>query len=171
MFIEIVFIQKFILFLAHPIQAITVILCGFLIFSGLGSLYAQRLCESRNNKRIYLILAILAGIALLYLGLLPRVFAGLSDLPGLLKAIITLLLIAPLAFCMGMPFPLGLSRVTQVHPQLLPWAWGVNGCASLISAILATLLAIHLGFVWVVLLALSGYLIAALTYPALGRAA
>ncbi len=167
MFIEIVFIQKFILFLAHPIQAVTVILCGFLIFSGLGSLFAQRLYDRQKNRRIYLIVTILAVISLVYLGLLPRVFAGLSDLPHLAKAGVTLALIAPLAFCMGMPFPLGLSSVTQSAPQLLPWAWGVNGCASLISAILATLLAIHLGFTWVVILALAAYGSAALLYPAM----
>lgn len=167
MFIEIVFIQKFILFLAHPIQAVTVILCGFLIFSGLGSLFAQRLCNKRENHRIYLIVTLLTGISLTYLGLLPLVFSSLSHLPHLAKVGVTLALIAPLAFCMGMPFPLGLSRVTQSAPQLLPWAWGVNGCASLVSAILATLLAIHLGFTWVVVLALVAYLSAALLYPAL----
>ena len=169
MFIEIVFIQKFILFLAHPIQAVTVILCGFLIFSGLGSLYAQRLQDRRRNFRILTIVALLAAIALVYLVLLPPLFTGLSSLHPVAKAGITLVLIAPLAFCMGMPFPMGLSRVTRSTPQLLPWAWGVNGCASLISAILATLLAIHLGFTWVVILALAAYLSAGLLYPALGE--
>jgi hypothetical protein len=167
MFIEIVFIQKFILFLAHPIQAVTVILCGFLIFSGLGSLYAQHLHDAHKNHRILTIVTLLAIISLGYLVLLPPLFAGLSSLSALAKAGITWVLIAPLAFCMGMPFPLGLSRVTQHAPRLLPWAWGVNGCASLISAILATLLAIHLGFTWVVLLALAAYLGAGLLYPAL----
>jgi len=75
--------------------------------------------------------------------------------------VITLVLIAPLAFCMGMPFPLGLAHVAGYAPHLLPWAWGVNGCASLISAILATLLAIHLGFTWVILLAVLLYSLAA----------
>jgi hypothetical protein len=169
MFIEIVFIQRFILFLAHPIQAVTVILCGFLIFSGLGSLYAQHLEDANKNRRILTILSLLAAISLVYLVLLPALFAALSSLHALAKAAITLLLIAPLAFCMGMPFPLGLSRVTRSEPGLLPWAWGVNGCASLISAILATLLAIHLGFTWVVLLALLAYGGAGLVYPALGE--
>jgi hypothetical protein len=169
MFIEIVFIQKFILFLAHPIQAVTVILCGFLIFSGLGSLSAQRLLDRRRTPRVLIIVSLLAAISLVYLMLLPPLFTSLSSLHPVAKAGITLVLIAPLAFCMGMPFPLGLSRVTRSDPQLLPWAWGVNGCASLISAILATLLAIHLGFTWVVIMALAAYLSAGLVYPALGK--
>ena len=52
-------------------------------------------------------------------------------------------LIAPLGFCMGMPFPLGLTRVARLDPAFVPWAWGLNGCVSVVSA--ATLLAIDLG--------------------------
>ena len=74
-------------------------------------------------------------------------------------------LIAPLAFAMGMPFPLGLASVAAQDETLLPWAWGVNGFASVVAAILATVLAIHLGFNAVVLLALLLYGAAALVFP------
>jgi hypothetical protein len=62
---------------------------------------------------------------------------------------------------MGMPFPLGLARVGRELPQLVPWAWGINGCASVVSAVLATLLAIEFGFTVVVALAVALYLVAA----------
>jgi hypothetical protein len=75
-----------------------------------------------------------------------------------------LLLIAPLAFCMGMPFPLALSRVSAWAPGLMPWAWGINGCASVLSAILATLLAMNVGFTCVMLIAITLYLVAAATF-------
>lgn len=167
LFIEIAFMQKFILFLAHPITAIAVTLCGFLIFSGLGSLYAQSLTNRQDGRPIYLIIGLLAGIAAGYLWLLPMVFTWLAGLTTLYKAITTLVLIAPLAFAMGMPFPLGLSKLARQSPYLVPWAWGVNGCASLISAILASLLAIHFGFTWVILIAIASYLTAAVIYPSL----
>ena len=67
------------------------------------------------------------------------------------------LLIAPLAFCMGMPFPLGLRQVASLAPGFIPWAWGINGLASVISAALATLLAIEFGFTVLLLLALLLY--------------
>jgi len=162
LFIEIAFIQKFILFLAHPIYAISVVLCGFLIFSGVGSHYAGRLLDNRSRPSLRPIVLILGLISLSYLWLLPQLFNVLSVLPDMVKVMISLLLIAPLAFCMGMPFPLGLAQVAQHAPHLVPWAWGVNGCASLISAILATLLAVHFGFSWVVLLAIGLYGCAAL---------
>jgi hypothetical protein len=75
-----------------------------------------------------------------------------------------LLLIAPLALCMGMPFPLALTRVSARAPHLVPWAWGINGCASVLSAILATLLAVNVGFTCVVLIAITLYLVAAASF-------
>ena len=66
---------------------------------------------------------------------------------------------------MGMPFPLALSRVAVHRPDLVPWAWGINGCASVLSAILATLLAMSLGLRAVLLIALALYIIAAAVFP------
>ena len=100
-------------------------------------------------------------MALLYLLILPPLFRLLVALPDAPKIAIAFLLIAPLAFCMGMPFPLALSRVSACAPGLVPWAWGVNGCASVLSAILATLLAMNIGFTCVMLLAIALYLVAA----------
>jgi hypothetical protein len=73
------------------------------------------------------------------------------------------LLIAPLAFFMGMPFLLALVRVAAARPALVPWVWGINGCASVLSAILAILLAMSLGFNAVVLIAIGLYVVAAAT--------
>jgi len=66
-------------------------------------------------------------------------------LPDLIKIIISLGLIAPVAFFMGMPFPLGLGRLTRKKSDLVPWAWGINGCASVISSVLATVIAVSWG--------------------------
>jgi hypothetical protein len=86
-------------------------------------------------------------------------------LPDGFKIMISIGLIAPLAFAMGMPFPLGLARVVAGHTRLLvPWAWGVNACASVVAAIVATLLAIHVGFGAVVLVAVLLYALAAAAY-------
>jgi len=62
---------------------------------------------------------------------------------------------------MGMPFPMALAKLGETMPALLPWAWGVNGCASVISAILATLIAMQFGFSILILLALCLYGLAA----------
>ena len=91
-------------------------------------------------------------------------FEQLLALPEAARAAVAVLLVAPLAFFMGMPFPLGLARLAAVAPSLIPWAWGINGCASVVSAILATLLAVHLGFGAVIVLAVALYGLAALAF-------
>ena len=90
-------------------------------------------------------------------------------LPDALRILVSVSVIAPLAFCMGMPFPLGLGRLADHAPGLIPWAWAINGCASVISAVLATLLAIHLGFTTVIVAALALYALAFWAFPAPGR--
>ena len=73
-------------------------------------------------------------------------------------------MLGPLAFFMGMPFPLALTRVGSETSGLIPWAWAVNGCASVTAAVLATLLAVHFGFAVVVLTALILYGLAAAVF-------
>ncbi len=170
LFVEIAFIQRFTLFLAHPLYAVAVVLAAFLLFAGLGSGESKRL-ERWLAARSWLprplvdpVAVAVAGIAalsLLYLALLPGLFGRWMGLPTAPKLALSLALIAPLAFCMGMPFPLGLRRVAAARPEWVPWAWGFNGWASVLAAVLATLLAIHLGFSAVVLLAVGLYLTAA----------
>ena len=110
---------------------------------------------------IGVVVAGISAIALLYLVLLPVLFQQLIGLADGIKMVLSVVLIAPLAFCMGMPFPIGLNRVADRAPDLIPWAWAINGFASVMSASLATLLAIEFGFTAVVLLALGLYATAA----------
>jgi len=163
-FIEIAFIQRFINFLHHPIFAISVVLASFLIFSGMGSLWSTRFVRSgRYDKGVKLSVLMIVVIGICYVYLLGPVFSYLIALPVILKIILSIVLIAPLAFCMGMPFPLGMSRLGKISPELVPWVWGVNGCASVLSAVFATLLAIHFGFTFVILSALVLYALAAVS--------
>lgn len=164
-FVEIAWIQKFVLFLGHPLSAVAVVLTGFLIFAGLGagaSAALERRLERMQVSAIDVAVAGIAVTALLYLALLPPLFEALSGLSGAWRVAVALALIAPLAFFMGMPFPLGLTRVARTDPDFVPWAWGLNGCASVVSAAASTLLTMHLGFSAVVMIAVAIYLLAAL---------
>ena len=170
MFIEIAFIQKFLLFLAHPLYAVAVVLCAFLVFGGLGSRYSRHFSVAGSrwaDHPMAWLAAGIAGIALVYLLALPAIFRHLMPLSDLARIAISVALIAPLAFAMGMPFPLGLARLAGRADALIPWAWGINAYASVIAAILATVLAIHLGFGAVVVLAVALYAAAAAAWSAL----
>jgi hypothetical protein len=99
----------------------------------------------------------MALISLTYLMILPAVFKALIHLPDTAKIAISIALIAPLAICMGMPFPTGTMRLAKTARDSIPWAWAINGFASVVGAVLATLLAIHLGFAAVIILAVVIY--------------
>ena len=164
LFIEIAFIQKFTLFLSHPLYAIAVVLSGFLIFAGVGSAYSGNLAHriAQNDRSpVTIAVAGISAIAVLYMVFLPMLFQQLMGLADSFKIVLSIFLIAPLAFCMGMPFPIGLNRVANSAPDFIPWAWGINGFASMMSASLATLFAIEFGLTAVVLIALGLYAIAA----------
>jgi len=164
LFVEMAFIQKFILFLSHPLYAVAVVL-GFLIFAGIGSAYSPRLSQRiqpYGRSPVSIAVAGILVIALLYIALLPMIFRELIGLADGIKMALSIVLIAPLAFCMGMPFPIGLKQLADSAPDFIRWAWGINGFASVMSAALATLLAIEFGFTAVVLLALGLYASAAM---------
>ena len=165
LFVEIAFMQRFALFLSHPLYAIAVVLSAFLVFAGLGSGAAKRFGERWRLPPIALAVGCIVVIAAVYLALLPVLFDWLRPLPEAARVAVSVGLIAPLAFFMGMPFPLGLARVAEAAPALVPWAWAINGCASVIAAVLATLLAVHWGFTVVVALALAFYVVAAAFAP------
>jgi len=165
--IEIAFLQKFILLLQHPLYAASVVLASFLIAAGMGSAFAQRFAGRLSSRRVttyaIFIIIVLSSAYLLLLGPLMQI-AG--SWPLLTRILLSIALISPLGFCMGMPFPLGLSVISIGRVTLTPWAWGINGCASVISAVMASLLAIHFGFNLVILVAMACYLGAAASYPA-----
>jgi hypothetical protein len=161
LFLEIAFIQRFTLFLAHPLYAVAVVLAGFLLFAGLGSRFSAR-GRGAWGRGVLGPVAAIVVLGAAYVVLTPVLFEGLIGLAAPIKIAITLALIAPLAFCMGMPFPRGLARLPEGAGDLVAWAWGINGCASVVGAVLGTLLAIHLGFAVVLWLALALYAGAAL---------
>lgn len=169
MFMEIAFLQKFLRFLNHPLYAVSVVLSGFLVFAGIGSSFSQRLVDiGRQWLPVPPIALAVMGItvfALLYLIALPVIFSELAGLSDGWRIAISLLLIAPLAFFMGVPFPAGLKSLATFYPHLVPWAWGFNGFASVISVILAVLLAMGVGFMGLVLLAVTLYLFAVVFFP------
>jgi hypothetical protein len=178
LFVEIAFIQRFTLFLAHPLYAVAVVLAAFLVFAGAGSAAAgllagwleRRLARRRGDGGgagrggVPAIAAAAGAVVVLsvaYTLALPPLFAHAMGLPQEAKLAVALALLAPLAFFMGMPFPLGLELTARREPAWVPWAWAVNGCASVVSAVAATLAAVHLGFTVVVLAAAALYALAA----------
>ena len=157
MFIEIILIQRFTLYFGNVIYAAALVVCLMLISSGFGSLVSQKMTP--KPYRIILIIFIIIFSLLIYTLFLSgwlKITIGFSLTA---KIILSFLLISPPAFFMGMPFPLGLKLLISRNEQHIPWAWGINGVFSVVSAVLATIIAIELGFVWVMMFAIGAYFI------------
>ena len=165
LFIEIAFIQKFILILYHPLYAVTVVLSAFLLSAGAGSQMSKKLSQSAAKSGIMLPVAVISVVSICYSLGFQSITDFLLETGNISRYLFSILLIAPLGFCMGMPFPMALASISQTTPALIPWAWGINGCASVISAILATLIATQFGFTVLIFLALGLYCLAAWCFP------
>jgi hypothetical protein len=155
MLLEMAMLQKFVLFLAHPIYSAAVVIASFLVFAGIGSATAWM-------RSPFAPLCGVIAIGALEMIFLPKLFPLALAAPLLVRVLIAVIAIAPLGFLLGMPFPLALRRVSTNAPSLVPWAWGINGCLSVVAASLAPLLASHFGFNFVIALGLGCYFIAAL---------
>jgi MFS family permease len=158
-FIEVVFLQHFILFLGQPIYTFAVVLAGLLVFTGLGSILSDRL-GPRPRDRLGRIIPALLGLLAVTAALTPAVFQAELGLPLAARVAISLAVIAPLGVLLGMPFPTGMRIVSEEAPGLTPWAWGINGFFTVIGTILALILAMILGFSAVLMLAGVCYLLA-----------
>ncbi len=161
MFLEISTMQRLVLFLGHPTYSLTVTLSCFLLFAGLGSLFANRFTGRPSRAMRTAIVALVVLLLALTLTLDPLLHAAL-ELPFAARVGLVVAVLAPLNFLMGMPFPLGLARLQQSAPRLVPWALGVNGGAGVVASILCIVLAMEAGFRAVSLFAALAYGLAVL---------
>lgn len=161
MLVEIVLIQHFILYFGNAVYATSGVITVLLLFSGIGSYLSSRYELSKKQMRLLFLL--IGGLLVLYVFLLKYLLALTITFHSWEKAGLVLIILAPLSVLMGFPFPAGLKRLNDNNDQeLIPWGWGINGCASVISTALATLLAVELGFAAVMLIAAVAYCIPAI---------
>ena len=133
-----------------------------LLASGVGSMLSTRLPWRW-------VAAILTLAALVYPLLVRWLTTGLLPAPATVRVAVGALAIVPLGVLMGVMFPSGLRFLEIRAPQLVPWAWGINGTTSVISSVLAALLALAFGFSAVLLIGATGYGLAALLAGAAER--
>jgi len=148
--VEIPLLQRFILYLGNPAYALTTVLFSILLFSAIGS----QLSNSISHRAALLVLVLMVLITPFGL---PYIFSLTLGLSLIYRLLLTALTLAPIGFLMGIPFPAGIRWLQTLHTNeevvvvqhQIPWVWGTNGAASVISSVLAALLALTFGFNWV----------------------
>ncbi|MFH1350524.1 MAG: SAM-dependent methyltransferase [Pseudomonadota bacterium] len=147
MFFEMALLPGFTLLLSHPVYSAALVLSSVLAFAGLGSLFVQRLQPIRAWILWIPVIFIAIWVGLYALAWAPLVGWSLKW-PLIARFILAVSLLSLPSFFMGWPFPTGLRATGERFPTLVPWAWGINGCASVIGAVLGKCLAVGIGFRW-----------------------
>jgi len=169
MMLEMSFLQRLTLLLAHPVYSAAVVIAAFLVFAGIGSVLSRRWRASpgRVVRRAGLAVAALAASQAVLGRFVPE---GVHAWPFVLRTVLAVVAIAPLAFAMGQMFPLALRQVAADQPALVPWCWAINGFASVVATVAATLLAMEVGFTVVTALGAGAYVLAAGVFREVPRA-
>jgi hypothetical protein len=168
--LEMIWLSRLTFLIGDPVRAAAVTICGFLLFSGLGSLTTQRV-RRHPAKILHGAVAAVLVLGLVETAALPFVVAAAGPLPVPARVAVALAAIAPLAYAMGFPMPMGLQRLSARGPagregpaSLVPWAWGTNGFASVLAAPLALAVAMTWGYHVAAGLALVAYAVAGLVF-------
>lgn len=166
MLIEISQMQRLMVFLGHPVYGLSVVLFTILLFGGLGSTTVGAR-SPRRNAVIARIVALLAALTIA--GLLTPALTtwARSETTGM-RIVLSVLLLAPPAFCMGMMFPLGLS-IWRRHSELHPYFWSANGIMSMLASVLGMALSIEFGIANTYALGVGLYVVCALMIVVAGR--
>ena len=155
MFVELFFIKKYILIFGDPVISFTVVISGILIFSSIGGFFSQRL----GHKSLrYALIVLFVFLILIFLGFDTIVYRILG-FSGIFQYIVPILLLMPLGFLVGFPFPLGMRYLLK-SPGQRAHAWTANGCASVLTSILAAQIALSIGINAIIAFAASAYFLA-----------
>jgi spermidine synthase len=160
MMVEIALLARFVLPLENATVSAATVIAGMLIFSGLGSFAAGKIGQS-VHLALPLILGAIAGLLFLYGVALDPPLRWIGAQPYAARAAFSLALIAPPAFLMGFPMPSAMALLAkQGKSSLFIWAWGINGCCSVLGAAAAPILAVQMGLSFVLGVSACGYLMA-----------
>jgi len=147
-FIEVAFMQRFIIFLGHPTYSLSVILFCLLLYCGAGSFLTSKIPKRHTRHALILRLGLLV-IYFLLTGLgYPFFFRTFHPCPITVRVGITALMLLPAGLLMGMAFPLVMKLTASQGKRVLPWLWGVNGAASVFGSVIATVIAVFFGITW-----------------------
>ncbi len=164
MLVEMSVIQKLTLVIANPLYSVAVVISAILIFSGMGAWTSARF-RTDPVKGIKIAVAGIAMGMIFNVALFAFFANSFLSFSAAARICIAVLSLAPVGFCMGMPFPLGLQVLGDRKEAFMPWALAVNGSVSVFAAVLTNILSMHLGFMTVAVIAIGCYCIALISFP------
>ncbi|MBW2605560.1 MAG: hypothetical protein JRE28_14855 [Deltaproteobacteria bacterium] len=158
MFIELFFIKEYIFLFGDPVISLSVVITGLLVFSAFGGYWSQRI--SANNFPIAMAALIVILVCMFFI--FNPIMHGVIKLTKSLRYTLSLLLLIPPGFLMGLPFPLGMRYMLNL-PAQRAYAWTINGCASVLASVASAQIALGLGVSAIMIFAICAYFLAFIT--------
>ena len=146
MLVEVALLQRFVLLLGHPVYSLTVTLFSLLLGTGSGSFLSRRIADARVRARLVVALLGVALLSLAAIVALPPIIRAAVGAPLAARIALAVALLFPAGVLMGIPLPAGVRLLVRRQPDLLPWAWAMNGALSVLGATLAVFIAMNWGF-------------------------
>jgi hypothetical protein len=160
MLIEVSVLQQFVLLLGHPVYSLTVTLFSLLLGTGIGAAWSRRFDERTLRRAVVGALLAIAAIGAGIVFVAGPVVAWAIPFPRPVRMLIAAGLLVPTGVALGVPMPSGLRMLNRQAPDLVAWAWGMNGALSVLGATLAIFIAMNWGFAVTLLAASTIYLLA-----------
>jgi hypothetical protein len=146
MLIEVAVLQRFVLLLGHPVYSLTVTLFSLLLGTGLGAAWSRRFPDDGLRRTGAIALALIALSSCLIIIVVTPLVAWAIPFARTTRMAIAVITLVPLGIALGLPMPTGLRILSAKAPQMIPWAWGINGALSVVGATLAIFIAMNWGF-------------------------
>ena len=164
MLIEVSVLQRFVLLLGHPVYSLTVTLFSLLLGTGLGAGWSRRFEAERLRRSGAIAIGIVAAVAALFVVVATPIVMWAIPLSRGLRMAVAVAMLLPIGIALGIPMPTGLRLLSRTAPQMVAWAWGMNGALSVVGATLAIFIAMNWGFTVALLAACATYLVAAAAF-------
>ena len=159
MLIEVSVLQNFVLLLGHPVYSLTVTLFSLLLGTGLGAAWSRRFDEASLRRSGAIGIVMVAAIALIFMAIATPIVNWAIPFSRDMRMLVAVVMLVPIGIALGIPMPTGMRILSARAPQMLPWAWGMNGALSVLGATLAIFIAMNWGFRITLVTASATYLI------------
>ncbi len=160
MLIEVSILQRFVLLLGHPVYSLTVTLFSLLLGTGLGAGLSRRLDGPGLQRAAAVTLALIVALAVICVAALAPLVAWAVPFSRGSRIALAVATLLPIGMVLGIPMPTGIQLMRARAPEMVTWAWGINGALSVVGATFAIFIAMNWGFGATLLAAAAMYLLA-----------
>ena len=159
MLIEVALLQRFVLLLGHPVYSLTVTLFSLLLGTGIGARMSRQFANDVLRRRTLVVVACISVLAAGVVVIVQPIVLWAIPFSRPARILVAMAILIPIGTALGVPMPSGIRMLRVKAPQMVTWAWGINGALSVLGATLAIFIAMNWGFRITLLSAAVVYLI------------